>query len=513
MWTALTGNDKLVIGLVERVHKERVIITVREKKKQFLLMMFLLCVFVLAGSAAALAITQDTDIEFTAPVAGDSVLANSTATAEYTLPYTITSGQIFYSLDNGTTWDLIGDLDPSASSYEWSVPNVASSEARLKLEVITWKTIIGPGGTPMPIQRSYYNISDQFTIFKIMLLGPLAPSDLTATAASQTQIDLTWQDNAGNETSFVVERRAEGETAFAVVATLAANVEAYSDTGLNGFTKYYYRVKAANLWGSSSYSDEASATTLAYFIPIDPDPVIPILFPPTAPEDLLGEAVSDSSIELTWEDTASVETGFKIERKVSAGTFAQIDTVGADVETYMDTDLEPETTYYYRVRAYNIVGDSDYSNTVAITTEAETTVTPPPEEADVEMRFYINQTNYYINDIRTTMDAAPVILNDRTLLPVRYVAEPLGAVVSWNGDERKVTITTASKIIELWIDNNVARVNGVSTFIDPANSDVKPVILPPGRTMLPLRFIAENLGCDVGWNGPLQEVTVTYTAP
>ncbi|MDW7678057.1 MAG: copper amine oxidase N-terminal domain-containing protein, partial [Bacillota bacterium] len=64
--------------------------------------------------------------------------------------------------------------------------------------------------------------------------------------------------------------------------------------------------------------------------------------------------------------------------------------------------------------------------------------------------------------------------------------------------------------VELWIGSSIARVNGVSTQIDARNSQVKPLIMPPGRTMMPLRFIAESLGCDVEWNERTQEVTVMY---
>jgi titin len=56
-------------------------------------------------------------------------------------------------------------------------------------------------------------------------------------------------------------------------------------------------------------------------------------------------------------------------------------------------------------------------------------------------------------------------------------------------------------------------VNGIGTPIDPQNPNVAPIIVPPGRTMLPLRFIAESLGCQVDWNQALQEVTVTYPKP
>jgi len=73
-----------------------------------------------------------------------------------------------------------------------------------------------------------------------------------------------------------------------------------------------------------------------------------------------------------------------------------------------------------------------------------------------------------------------------------------------------VSIKTASKTIELWIDNNTASVNGQKLLIDPNNPNVMPIVIPPGRTMLPLRFIADNLDCNVDWNDLTREVTVTW---
>ena len=92
--------------------------------------------------------------------------------------------------------------------------------------------------------------------------------------------------------------------------------------------------------------------------------------PPNAPTALSATAVSSSQINLAWTQNSSDETGFKIERKTGvSGTYAQIATVGANVVTYSNTGLTPNTTYYYRVRAYNGSGDSNYSNEANATTQ------------------------------------------------------------------------------------------------------------------------------------------------
>ena len=183
---------------------------------------------------------------------------------------------------------------------------------------------------------------------------PAAPSSLSATAVSTTQINLTWLDNASNEDGFKIERcSGSGCTNFAQIAQVGPGVVNYSNTGLTSSTNYTYRVSAYNIAGNSSYSNTASATTLAS------GPA-----PPAAPFNLIANAVSSTRIDLTWTDSSNNEDGFKIERSPDGTTFTQIATVGANVTTYANTGLTCATFYHYRVRAYNANGNSAYSNTL-----------------------------------------------------------------------------------------------------------------------------------------------------
>jgi photosystem II stability/assembly factor-like uncharacterized protein len=124
----------------------------------------------------------------------------------------------------------------------------------------------------------------------------------------------------------------------------------------------------------------------------------------------------------------------------------------------------------------------------------------------------IGDTNFTVNGVSNTLDSPPVIKNSRTLLPIRAIIESLGGTVSWDATERKVTVSLGSTNIELWIGKSIAKVNGVDTPIDSTNSKVVPEIIN-SRTMLPLRFVTENLGCDVQWDGTTKTITITYQAP
>jgi len=121
----------------------------------------------------------------------------------------------------------------------------------------------------------------------------------------------------------------------------------------------------------------------------------------------------------------------------------------------------------------------------------------------------IGKSNFTVNGVSNTLDSPPIIKNNRTLLPIRAIIEALGGTVGWEATERKVTVTLGSKTIELWIGKNIAKVNGIDTPIDSTNSKVVPEIIN-GRTMLPLRFVTENLGCNVQWDEPTQTITITY---
>lgn len=92
--------------------------------------------------------------------------------------------------------------------------------------------------------------------------APGAPSSLTATAISASQINLAWLDNSVNESNFFVDRKTGAGGTWGLVATLGPNTTSYASVGLSMATTYFYRVRAANANGESANSNEASATTL-----------------------------------------------------------------------------------------------------------------------------------------------------------------------------------------------------------------------------------------------------------
>ena len=104
--------------------------------------------------------------------------------------------------------------------------------------------------------------------------------------------------------------------------------------------------------------------------------------------------------------------------------------------------------------------------------------------------------NTHVNDV------APIIQNSRTMLPIRIVAENLGAYVGWNGEQRKVTTEKAGTYIEIFIGSSYAKVNGKTVILD------SPAFISNDRTYLPVRFVAENLGATVLWDDYSRDVVI-----
>ena len=116
----------------------------------------------------------------------------------------------------------------------------------------------------------------------------------------------------------------------------------------------------------------------------------------------------------------------------------------------------------------------------------------------------IGNSELTVNGQSFKMDTSPVITDNTTMLPIRMVAEALGATVEWNDSTQTVIIHDNNTYISIPVLSSVATVNntkivdvGVSTFIQN------------GRTYVPVRFVSEALGADVDWNGETETVTIT----
>jgi hypothetical protein len=130
---------------------------------------------------------------------------------------------------------------------------------------------------------------------------------------------------------------------------------------------------------------------------------------------------------------------------------------------------------------------------------------PAPSSVKV-IKLTLGNTAATVDGSPYTLDAVPYVDTkaDRTLVPVRFVSEALGAKVEWIAETRQVVIKDGGKEIILTLGSKNVLVNGQTTAIDCA-----PTTLPPGRTFVPLRFVSETLGATVGYGPSNRQITIT----
>ena len=123
----------------------------------------------------------------------------------------------------------------------------------------------------------------------------------------------------------------------------------------------------------------------------------------------------------------------------------------------------------------------------------ENNETKAKEKTIVEMQ--IGRKSISVNGNLAQKDAAPVIQNSRTLVPIRFITESLGGAVAWNGESKEVTLLLDGKEIKMTIGKTLEKYG------------VAPVIMD-SRTYVPVRFVADALGAQTSWNEAEKTVTL-----
>src|SRR5450830_73848 len=149
-------------------------------------------------------------------------------------------------------------------------------------------------------------------------------------------------------------------------------------------------------------------------------------------------------------------------------------------------------------------------NPVTVTMNADKKITASfAKKTKRVLQLRVGSRAMYVDGQFSTVEATPIILNSRTLLPIRAVVEATGGTIAWNASAQRTTIVRKGTTVELWIGKNVATLNGQAVNID-SDPKVVPIIMS-GRTLLPLRFVAEALALGIQWNATTEAITITYT--
>jgi photosystem II stability/assembly factor-like uncharacterized protein len=206
---------------------------------------------------------------------------------------------------------------------------------------------------------------------------------------------------------------------------------------------------------------------------------------------------------LLWTETTDVTIPYTFSLKVMDKTEKVVyekDHISGDQFIIPAGILPRYETYSWTVRAESFAGNTEWSKQYYFTIIGQIILQIN------EPLMTVNEKIMEVDPGRTT---APIIFENRTFLPIRSVIESFDGSVGWESTTRSIVLNFMENTIELQILNPIAKKNGKPIPIDPDNKEISPFILNE-RTMIPLRFVAENLDIEIFWNSEERKITLEY---
>jgi len=271
--------------------------------------------------------------KMTVPAAPTGLAKTSVTSTSITLNWSAATGASGYYLYRSTSSD--------------------GTFAKLDTGTLTTNSYTNTGlsaNTPYYYKVSAYNAngeSPQSSAYVSVTTAPDIPADLTKTAATSTSITLSWSAVTG-ATGYYIYRSTTSTGTFTQVGSLLTTTS-YTDTGLTASTAYYYKVAANNTNGTGTQSAYISVTTML-----------------ATPTGLATIPATSTSITISW-NSVTEATGYYLYRSTSSeGPFDKLDTGTLTTTSYTDDNgILTNTTYYYKVAAYNSAGESSLSDAVS----------------------------------------------------------------------------------------------------------------------------------------------------
>ena len=206
-------------------------------------------------------------------------------------------------------------------------------------------------------------------------------------------------------------------------------------------------------------------------------------------------------IPAIWEFSGDFSDGYAVVSE--NGLFGYVDTVGTQVTAIKYIDalrvsqdkaavMEEGTGYYFiRLSEQSFSPDVEGSGFVTL-----------PQSGTLILKIGYNFMN--ADGDLIPLDAAPVLYEDYTMLPIRQVVEAIGGTVDWEPETRKISMSYLNHSVVMYLDEAGAFVDGRFLLMP-----VPPMIMND-RTLIPLRFATESLGCEVDWIPDSQEILICY---
>ena len=268
-----------------------------------------------------------------------------------------------------------------------------------------------------------------------------------------------------------------------VKCTYDVGLYAISDLDKNGWLDYF-RSEGSNVYQNASVSSAGAETHNGVdFFRID--------FTQNGLEEIILYAPSDSGDLFSFAYTYKPSTD--IAQKFKQDFWDVLDTVSLKQKGSSSSNgaaLSPSST-----AAPSPSGD--------VVRRGGTKTTTDDDGMVIVEYLWDDAIKIYVNGAQIMPDTNPVLINDRTMVPIRAIAEKLGYSVSWFGESQTVSMQKGSDLIQLSIGSNSLYHNSYNIIID-----VAPLIYDD-RTYLPVRAVAEAMGCKVDWNGPERAVYIS----
>lgn len=332
--------------------------------------------------------------------------------------------------------------------------------------------------------------------------GATGDFEVVEPAGIERPSHLTYHANGtGNVTgsgSFAVARSFEdgwgsGVTEIDVRVTTGAAPNVY-------YVKYIYE------WQESAAPEPAPT----------PEPV-PTPLPEPAPAATGGSEQIDTldyGNRMEW-PTVRGALGYRIFRSTNPGELGiSVTDFFVTALPFVDVNIEPNTDYYYTVKpvmreANPLQGiEEELGDPIATYTVRSSSSVISSAHQQNFVVLQIDNPYMSANGARAEIDpgrgTTPTIISNRSMVPIRAIVEAMGGAVGWDGAESKITLNAKGNNVEMWLNSNSIRANGVS-----GSMDVAPVSVG-GRTFVPVRFSADNLDAEAHWINSTREVVIVY---
>jgi Secretion system C-terminal sorting domain len=331
---------------------------------------------------------------------------------------------------------------------------------------------------------------------------PASPTNLVVTAPQNSGIilNLSWTDNASDETGFRIERATTSTGPFSVIATTAANATTYSNTtGITQGVVYYYRVQAFKTVGAntynSAYTTTANATAPGFLTPVNQ----------------VATPFSNTEIVINWQNLATAATGVEIHRSTtSTGAYTLVATVSPTAITYTNTGLTANTTYFYKLRAVINSPAQQTAFTTVVSAKTHTLFTNPPSgltavkltSVSIKLDWVDNSTTENGFEVYQAINSStgPFVLIATTAANIRtYTNTGLAAGNTYYYKVRGIkktgsvvnSVTAFSNIASL---NLTARLATNEVFAEQGNENKMSVSPNPANNKVQVIFTAETNG-------------------